>query len=302
MRGRLIAVFAALAMSGVPALAQDSFGQMPNPVVPGGGGAAPPMGGFPGMQPQPPQMPPMGGMQAQGDFGGIVAPQPGFGGGMATPQPGFGGGAAPQQPGFGGGPAPQPQQPGFGGGAPQQPDAGGQAAQMAMMVQQLQQMAPIELQDHGVQPTQQLHAGAMHGPTPTSIPGGRVTTTAELFQLVMSGQPYALFDVLGGNQMLPGAIPAVNAAQPGSFNDQTQQGFGQFLQQLTGGNQDAALVFYCASSQCWMSYNAALRAINLGYRNVLWYRGGIEAWSYAGLPMMSPGGGMMGGGMPQQGG
>lgn len=288
MKGRLIAVLAALGMLGAPALAQNSFGQIPNQVAPGGG-ATPPMGGFAGMQPQPPQLPPMGGMQAPGGFGGTAAPQPGFGGGMVAPQPGFGGAAAPQ--------------PGFGGGAAPQPDAGGQAAQMAMMLQQLQQMAPVELQDHGVQPTPQLHAGAMHGPTPTTIPGGRVTTTAELFQLVTSGQPYALFDVLGGNQMLPGAIPAVNAAQPGDFNDQTQQGFGQFLQQVTGGNQDAALVFYCASSQCWMSYNAALRAINLGYRNVLWYRGGIEAWSYAGLPMMAAGGGMMGGGgMPRQGG
>jgi 3-mercaptopyruvate sulfurtransferase SseA len=34
-----------------------------------------------------------------------------------------------------------------------------------------------------------------------------------------------------------------------------------------------------------MSYNAALRAINLGYTNVLWYRGGIEAWQQAGLPV-----------------
>lgn len=185
----------------------------------------------------------------------------------------------------------------------QQPDPN------AAMIQQLQQMAQIELQDYGVQPTPQLHNGAMHGPTPSSIPGARVTTTAELFQLVMSNQqPYLLFDVLGGDQTLPGAIPAVNASQPGSFQDQTQQGFGQFLQQVTGGRQDAAMVFYCASTQCWMSYNAALRAANLGYRNVLWYRGGLEAWSYAGLPTMPAGGGMMpapntgGGMMPNAGG
>jgi rhodanese-related sulfurtransferase len=32
-----------------------------------------------------------------------------------------------------------------------------------------------------------------------------------------------------------------------------------------------------------MSYNAALRAVNLGYTQVFWYRGGIEAWQLAGL-------------------
>ncbi|MFC3705135.1 rhodanese-like domain-containing protein [Devosia honganensis] len=264
------AVFIAMTvtlLASVPALAQDGFNQAPNTGF---------MTQNPSMQPQPNFQP-----QPQPSF---QPPQPSF-----TPQPQT---DFQPQPSF---PQPQPQP---------QP----QPNQTDMMVQQLQQMAQMELQDYGVQPTQQLHDGAMHGPTPSSIPGARVTTTAELFQLVMSNQqPYLLFDVLGGDQTLPGAIMAVNAAQPGSFQDQTQQGFGQFLQQVTGGRQDAALVFYCASTQCWMSYNAALRAANLGYRNVLWYRGGLEAWSYAGLPTMPAGGGMMpnpgGGGMaPNTGG
>lgn len=215
-----------------------------------------------------------------------MQPQPSF------QQPSF------QQPSF------QQPQPSF---TQPQPQPQPQPNQTDVMMQQLQQMAQLELQDYGIQPTPQLHDGAMHGPTPNSIPGARVTTTAELFQLVMNNQqPYLLFDVLGGDQTLPGAIMAVNASQPGTFQDQTQQGFGQFLQQVTGGRQDATMVFYCASTQCWMSYNAALRAANLGYRNVLWYRGGLEAWSYAGLPTMPAGGGMMpntgGGMMPNTGG
>lgn len=48
------------------------------------------------------------------------------------------------------------------------------------------------------------------------------------------------------------------------------------------------MVFYCASTMCWMSYNAALRARALGYLDVLWYRGGIEAWKAAGLPLQGP--------------
>src|SRR5262249_14167344 len=42
------------------------------------------------------------------------------------------------------------------------------------------------------------------------------------------------------------------------------------------------------SPECWMSYNGALRAIHAGYTNVLWYRGGIEAWKMAGLPTSQP--------------
>jgi rhodanese-related sulfurtransferase len=33
----------------------------------------------------------------------------------------------------------------------------------------------------------------------------------------------------------------------------------------------------------WNPYNATLAVLALGYRNVLWYRGGEEAWVAAGL-------------------
>jgi PQQ-dependent catabolism-associated CXXCW motif protein len=143
----------------------------------------------------------------------------------------------------------------------------------------------VERQDFGVPPTGELHAGAMHDPTPASIPGGQVVTTPGLIALLGDRSLGArVFDVLGGPETLPGALAAVPASQPGSFQDATQQQLGQFLQQATQGRRDLPLVFYCASSHCWMSYNAALRAIRLGYTNVLWYRGGLEAWQAAGQP------------------
>ncbi len=54
-------------------------------------------------------------------------------------------------------------------------------------------------------------------------------------------------------------------------------------------NKQHPIVLYCLSPECWMSYNASLRAINLGYTNVLWYRGGIESWKKAGLPVQTAG-------------
>jgi rhodanese-related sulfurtransferase len=175
---------------------------------------------------------------------------------VSLAQDGFGG----QQP-----PPPPPSQQGYG---QQQRPAGGNDA---------------ESQDFGVAPTSELHTGAMHGPTPTTIPGGMVITTGALAQLLAGQQVRPLIlDVLGGPEVIPGAQNAVPAAQPGSFNDQTQQQFGQWLQQVTQGNKETPIVLYCLSNQCWMSYNASLRAIALGYKNVLWYRGGIEAWKAAG--------------------
>jgi rhodanese-related sulfurtransferase len=140
-----------------------------------------------------------------------------------------------------------------------------------------------ERKDFGVAATTELHSGAMHGPTPNTIPGGQVITTKGVVALVNNAALGAkIFDILGSPEMIPGAIPAVPAHQAGSFNDQTQQEFGNFLNQVTQGNKETPLVFYCLSTQCWMSYNASLRAIRMGYTNVLWYRGGIEAWKAAG--------------------
>ncbi|HQZ31134.1 MAG TPA: rhodanese-like domain-containing protein [Arenimonas sp.] len=143
-----------------------------------------------------------------------------------------------------------------------------------------------ETQDVGVAPTAQLKSGSLHGPTPSAIPGGRLVTTPELAQLMRDASAQALvFDVLGGPQRLPNAIPVVPASQAGNFQDSVQHEFGQYLQQATQGRKDRPMVFYCQGTQCWMSYNAALRAIALGYTKVLWYRGGIEAWQQAGLPL-----------------
>jgi PQQ-dependent catabolism-associated CXXCW motif protein len=148
----------------------------------------------------------------------------------------------------------------------------------------LDQLAQMERQDFGVPPTQQLHAGPMHGPTPATIPGGQVLTTKGLVDLPSRQVPYLLFDVLGGPETLPNAAQAAWLAEPGTFDDRVQQQLVRSLQQATSGRKDVVLVFYCQSNQCWMSYNAALRAIAAGYTNVLWYRGGIEAWKAAGLP------------------
>ncbi len=161
------------------------------------------------------------------------------------------------------------------------PAASAQDAQGA----KLDQMMAMERQDLGVPPTQQLHTGAMHGPTPARLPGAQLITTKGLVALVQGRQaPFILFDVLGQPDMLPNAVPAAWLAQAGSFDDAVQQQASQLFAQRTQGRKGTALVFYCQSRECWMSYNAALRAVHAGYTNVLWYRGGIEAWKFAGLP------------------
>lgn len=178
------------------------------------------------------------------------------------------------------------QQQGFPGqqATPQPPSGGQQSGQQP----KFPQVTQMEDQDFGIAPTAQLYNGPMNSPTPTRIPGGLVITTEALSMLLeQRGGGVLLFDVLGGPMGLPGAQIALPAAQPGSFNDRTQQEFGQYLGQVTRGDRGVPMVFYCQNPRCWMAYNAALRAINMGYTQVLWYRGGIDAWQMARLPTFS---------------
>jgi PQQ-dependent catabolism-associated CXXCW motif protein len=266
-----------LALLGTAAGAQNGFPSY---------GPGQQQGGPGGYQPSPyPQNGAMPG--GAGGYGGQPAQYPGAGGYPPNGQMPPMAGGYPQQPGQ--------YPPGGAGGYPPAGPAGGGGPNIDMA--RLEQMSQAERQDLRVPPTPELHTGAMHAPTPNQIPGGQVITTQGLVGLMGNQQVRAaIFDVLGGPQRLPNAIAAVAASQPGSFDDQMQQQFGQFLQGVTGGNRQTPLVFYCQGLHCWMSYNASLRAIRLGYSNVLWYRGGIEAWQQAGLPMQP----QEQGGQPQQ--
>ncbi len=60
--------------------------------------------------------------------------------------------------------------------------------------------------------------------------------------------------------------------------------FRDNLARLTGNDRSRPLVFYC-EADCWMSWNAAKRALAYGYDMVIWYPEGTEGWRAAGLPL-----------------
>ncbi len=145
-----------------------------------------------------------------------------------------------------------------------------------------------ELMDTGVRPKDTLESN-VGSPTPMSVPGGERITTAQVRDVVTANPNVLLVDVLVDPHQvtIQGARYLPAAGQPGSFNDTAQTQTAQALQNLTGGNRDQPLIFFCAGSACWESYNAVLRARSAGYTRLFWYRGGLASWSAAGLPMQS---------------
>jgi PQQ-dependent catabolism-associated CXXCW motif protein len=53
--------------------------------------------------------------------------------------------------------------------------------------------------------------------------------------------------------------------------------FKRNLTKLTGGDKGKELVFFCLRN-CWMSWNAAKRALSYGYTHVDWYPDGSDGW------------------------
>lgn len=137
-----------------------------------------------------------------------------------------------------------------------------------------------------VAPTGVLHAGPnFGGDTPLSIPGGQLIGSSALASKLVAITPPLVISSIAGSIGIPGAIDLHYSAEGGNFSDNTQQRLANDLDALTHGDKARALVFYCHHPQCWMSYNSALRAIALGYRQVYWYRGGVKAWVRSGAPM-----------------
>ena len=69
-------------------------------------------------------------------------------------------------------------------------------------------------------------------------------------------------------------------------NDPKDETTISFFNDLKRGNPASAS--QSDSERQSESYNAALRAMQLGYRNVLWYRGGLSAWIAANQQLQQP--------------
>jgi PQQ-dependent catabolism-associated CXXCW motif protein len=60
--------------------------------------------------------------------------------------------------------------------------------------------------------------------------------------------------------------------------------FANGLDRASHGDRARMLVLYCLAD-CWMSWNAAKRALTLGYSNIAWYPEGTDGWQAALLPL-----------------
>jgi rhodanese-related sulfurtransferase len=123
---------------------------------------------------------------------------------------------------------------------------------------------------------------------PADLDGATLITTAQLQQRLKDpGQGPAalvLVDARGcvGAPTIPGAV----CLPTNTINDLT----------MRYPNKQQPIAFFCRDGRCGKAYYMAAGALAAGYSNVIWYRGGINAWTAAGLPSVQPSGGPANGG------
>ena len=139
----------------------------------------------------------------------------------------------------------------------------------------------------------------LRSPTPATLRGARVVSTPEA-EALWKKRAAAFIDVLP-HVPRPPDLPAGTLWRgqrrlsiPGS-TWLPDTGYGELspaaedylrsgLKRATGSNHATPVVIYCMRD-CWMSWNAAKRAVSWGYTGVIWYPDGTDGWQDAGLPL-----------------
>lgn len=164
-------------------------------------------------------------------------------------------------------------------------------------------MPPVERKAEAARPPlpepDGYRMGAYRAPVPATLKGAIVDTTDSLKALIDGGDA-VLVDVLP-RPPRPAALPedAIWRPKPrrnipgtawlpntgfGALSDEAERYYRSNLERLTGGDKSRPLVIYC-QADCWMSWNAAKRALSYGYSDVHWYPDGTDGWTAAGLPV-----------------
>lgn len=143
--------------------------------------------------------------------------------------------------------------------------------------------------DPGLPTDEGLRSGKRFPPTPVGAPGLPLVRTSELKALVDAanggGEPPLLLSTncpLCFDIDIPRAVSVPGAYIRGSLDDHARQGLKSWLDRQLNGQTSRRLITFSWNAEQWHARNLALELIALGYPNVSWHRGGVEAWDVAG--------------------
>jgi rhodanese-related sulfurtransferase len=141
-----------------------------------------------------------------------------------------------------------------------------------------------ETADDGVPPAAAPREAGDFEPTPLTLPGAPTLTTPALAAFLRDNPPAFVIDVGCGGAVAPNALWLSWVESDTLLGPKGRNQLRDELDRNLRGDHDRPIVVMGSGAYGWGSYNAALTLLALGYRHVLWHRGGEEAWAAAGQP------------------
>jgi PQQ-dependent catabolism-associated CXXCW motif protein len=157
---------------------------------------------------------------------------------------------------------------------------------------------PVRAQENPPEP-EGYRTDNYRSPVPATLAGARVLAT-EQAEAIWRGGKAVFIDVLPRppkpanlpegtiwrdkpRPNIPGSVWLPDTGY-GALAAATEDYLREGLLRASGGDKAKQLVIYC-QADCWMSWNAAKRALSYGYSSVAWYPDGTDGWQRANLPL-----------------
>jgi len=139
-------------------------------------------------------------------------------------------------------------------------------------------------------------------PVPATLAGAQVIDAEQALELHRQGHA-AFVDVLPRPSRRPDGLPEgtvwnepPHLSIPGALwlwdtgyerlSPAEEARLRDGLTRAKAGDANRPVVIFC-QADCWMSWNAARRAVEWGFDPVLWFPGGTDDWSFADGPLVN---------------
>lgn len=113
------------------------------------------------------------------------------------------------------------------------------------------------------------------GETPLTVPGVKELKAEDLKKMIDKKEKIVVVDSRIVSEYKEAHIPgAINVPEKDMEKEKDK----------LPKDKGAAVAFYCNGAKCWKSYDAAVKAVAMGYKNVYRLRLGIPEWKEKGFP------------------
>lgn len=112
---------------------------------------------------------------------------------------------------------------------------------------------------------------------PDSVTGTTLVNAEQALELILANSKMAIIDSRHAEEYAKGHIEgAINLLD----NDTSATSLARYIR-----HKNAPILLYCNGERCMRSSNAATIAVNAGYKNIYWFRGGWAEWVEKKMPI-----------------